>query len=86
MYEYNEEVRKIEIKLPEIIRKGCTGPAVKDWQALLLAEGYKLPEYGIDGDFGDETDKATRKWQYDVRLEVDGVVGPLSWERRLNDI
>lgn len=86
MYDYAEEVRKIEVKLPETIRKGCTGPAVKDWQALLLAEGYELPEYGIDGDFGDETDKATRKWQYDVKLEVDGIVGPLSWERRLNDI
>lgn len=86
MYDYEGTDKKLTITQPPTIRKGSTGSAVKDWQALLLAEGYALPKYGIDGDFGSETDKATREWQKDVKIEVDGIVGPISWEVRLNEL
>lgn len=84
MYQYNDEGKKIEIMEPPTIRTGCTGPAVKDWQALLISAGYKLPRYGIDGDFGEETAKATRALQLEYDLVQDAIVGPATWKERLN--
>jgi len=50
-------------------------------QSSLLKLGYKLPKYGVDGDFGTETYDAVIKFQKDNRLEVDGIVGPKTWEK-----
>lgn len=48
-------------------------------QQRLLDLGYKLPQYGADGAFGQETERAIRTFQRRNRLEVDGVVGPVTW-------
>lgn len=61
------------------LRKGSKGQAVKDLQNMLIKHGYSLPRYGADGDFGSETDAAVRAYQRDHKLEVDGIVGPLTW-------
>jgi hypothetical protein len=44
------------------------------WQSILWADGY-LPESGIDGIFGDQTDAATKNWQRGRGLSPDGSVG-----------
>lgn len=55
------------------------GNAVEMLQTMLIRQGYELPEYGIDGDFGEETEKAVMEYQGDHRLDVDGVVGAQTW-------
>ena len=47
------------------LKKGCEGDDVKALQLALLAQGYPLPKYGADGDFGAETQKAVKAWQKD---------------------
>ena len=49
-------------------------------QQLLMDAGEKLPLYGADGDFGDETENAVRSFQESQNLTVDGIVGPNTWE------
>ena len=66
------------VRLP-LLRNGSLSAAVKNMQLLLLAKGYKLPEYGADGDFGDETDKALRAFQKANGLEIDGKCGVNTW-------
>ena len=44
-------------------------------QKNLMALGYDLGVWGADGDFGEDTLKAVKKFQSDNNLEVDGVVG-----------
>jgi peptidoglycan hydrolase-like protein with peptidoglycan-binding domain len=57
------------------------GDAVKTWQGHLIAAGYGqlLEPWGADGDFGAATDAATRRYQADRELVVDGIVGPMTW-------
>ncbi|WP_077623853.1 peptidoglycan-binding protein [Sediminibacillus massiliensis] len=55
---------------------GDSGPEVEAFQKRLLDLGYKLPKYGADGNFGDETEDAVRQFQEDREIEVDGFVGP----------
>ncbi|MBV2364351.1 N-acetylmuramoyl-L-alanine amidase [Streptomonospora nanhaiensis] len=40
------------------LRKGDTGERVKYLQVILMKAGFDLPEYGADGHYGDETEKA----------------------------
>lgn len=61
------------------IRKGDKGPVVKYAQQLLLERGYKLPKYGADGDFGNETAAAVKAFQKDWGLKQDGIIGPKTW-------
>lgn len=65
-------------KLP-YLKKGSKGEYVKLAQEKLLAKGQKLPKYGADGDFWKETDKAVRAFQKANHLEVDGVIGVMTW-------
>ena len=59
-----------------ILRKGSTGPEVKSLQKKLLQIGYYLSSYGADGDYGDATVTAVRKFQKDNSLAIDGEAGP----------
>ena len=59
-----------------ILRKGSAGPEVKSLQKKLLQIGYYLDSYGADGDYGDATVTAVRKFQKDNSLAVDGEAGP----------
>ena len=59
-----------------ILRKGSTEPEVKSLQKKLLQIGYYLGSYGADGDYGDATVTAVRKFQKDNSLAVDGEAGP----------
>ena len=61
------------------LKKGSKGAQVKTLQNLLISHGYKLPKYGADGDYGDETVKAVKAFQKDNGLTVDGIVGAKTW-------
>lgn len=70
--------KTVKIEL-DVLRKGSKGEQVETLQILLKAKGYDLGKYGVDKDFGGDTDKAVRKYQEDNGLEVDGVVGENTW-------
>lgn len=76
--------RTVTIKTPkrvehDTVRIGSKGSEVKTMQRLLMEQGYELPIYGADGDFGNETRKAVKAFQAANGLSVDGVCGPLTW-------
>jgi peptidoglycan hydrolase-like protein with peptidoglycan-binding domain len=54
------------------LAKKANGPAVEKMQEALQTAGYKLPKYGADGKFGDETVKALKKFQTDHCLKDTG--------------
>jgi len=62
-----------------LLKNGDSGPAVKRMQERLLVHGFKLPQFGADGDFGDETEKAVIAFQTARKLEVDGICGDQTW-------
>jgi len=59
------------------LKKGAKGQAVKDLQEALKALG--LTPGTIDGVFGKKTEDAVKAFQKLKGLEVDGVVGPITW-------
>lgn len=61
------------MKIKRDLKKGMKGDDVKRLQEELKALGYDPGP--IDGDFGDKTEKAVRKFQEEKGLTVDGVVG-----------
>lgn len=69
---------KITIDEPPKIKKGSKGQAVKVWQTLMKVD--------VDGTFGTKTDKATRTFQKNKKLTVDGIVGPQTWAAGLNTL
>ncbi len=62
-----------------------TGPYVSSMQQRLLIHGIKLPRYGVDGDFGRETETAVKQFQGLHGLTVDGVCGPWTWAALLKE-
>lgn len=75
------------------VAKGNKNSDVKTWQALMKGWGYlvknKKTSYGtvttdtIDGDFGNSTLYATKQFQKDKGLDVDGIAGVNSWSTAL---
>lgn len=61
------------------IKKGDKGADVMHLQTRLASLGYTVGK--IDGIFGKNTESAVRQFQTDNGLEVDGIIGPLSWEK-----
>ncbi|NES79857.1 MULTISPECIES: peptidoglycan-binding protein [Okeania] len=65
-----------EALLPPTIRQGSSGDDVERLQIILNEMGYSLVGDGI---FGSNTEAAVKEFQKNSRLEVDGIVGPLTW-------
>lgn len=65
------------------LRRGSKGPEVREMQQLLIEHGEALPRYGVDGDFGRETEAAVKNFQMAHRLVVDGICGPRTWKELL---
>lgn len=61
------------------IKRGSKGNLVRIAQQKLIAKGYKLPKYGVDGSFGGETEQAVRQLQKDAGLTADGIIGKYTW-------
>lgn len=56
---------------------GSRGAAVGELQTLLNALGYVAGP--VDGIFGEQTLNALMNFQHDSGLDMDGIVGPLTW-------
>ncbi|MFC1824195.1 M15 family metallopeptidase [Thermodesulfobacteriota bacterium] len=67
----------------QVIRQGSSGEAVRQWQLLLIGEGF-LKEVA-DGIFGPVTDAATRNYQKARGLTADGVVGSKTYAQAINE-
>jgi hypothetical protein len=64
-----------------LMRKGWMNSAgVKKVQDRLNALGYK-PVLVEDGDFGAKTEVAVKWFQRRSKIQVDGIVGPITWGR-----
>ena len=59
-----------------ILKNGMAGDDVKELQSALILLGYSCGSYGADGDFGDCTEMAVRKFQQEHNCDVDGEAGP----------
>ena len=70
---------KLGDKMPTI-QRGNKGSRVRMLQGLLLAWGHSLK---IDGIFGPNTEKAVRSFQGKYAKPVDGIVGPITWNKLL---
>lgn len=69
-------VKEEPVATVKTLKKGSKGEAVKKLQQRLLDLGYKLPKYGADGDYGNETEAAVKAFQKDWGIKQDGIAGP----------
>jgi len=61
-----------------VLRRGDDGDGVAQLQQALLDEGFDPGP--VDGVFEDGTEQAVLDFQADRELDVDGVVGPATWD------
>jgi peptidoglycan hydrolase-like protein with peptidoglycan-binding domain len=61
-----------------VLKKGSKGLPVRRLQSRMTAYNYDTG--GVDGRFGAKTEKAVRELQEQAALDVDGIVGPATWE------
>jgi uncharacterized protein (TIGR02594 family) len=62
-----------------VLRSGSQGPHVRKLQLLLNSSLVPSPKLTIDGDFGDRTEQAVRRFQQMRGLPQDGIVGQVTW-------
>lgn len=70
------------VELP-LLAYGSKGRTVHAMQSILIGDGYKCGWWGADGDFGDSTLKALKKFQTTFGLKVDGECGGETWKALL---
>lgn len=71
------EAVSVDYKLGDrILKNGMDGDDVKELQTMLISLDYDCGIWGADGEFGDATEQAVRKFQTDHGCAVDGKVGP----------
>ena len=74
----------VQLRELPLLRRGSRGDAVRAAQYLLLCRGMKLPKYGADGDYGQETEDAVKEFQRLKGLDADGECGSLTWAALTN--
>ena len=74
--------KTVSVKVRQL-SKGMDGNDVKTLQAALIANGFSCGTSGADGDFGNATAAALRKFQSKYRLVVDGIAGNATWSKLL---
>lgn len=78
-----DATRQLQAVMLPILRRGMKGKDVLALQYLLSAYGYKLPKYGADGEFGEETEQALIAFQKHNGLEADGECGAKTYTKLL---
>lgn len=63
------------------VRKGDRGPIVKEIQQRLLKLGFNIGPTHADGNFGQKTEEAVKKFQARYGLKVTGVVDRKTYEK-----
>ncbi|NEP07521.1 MAG: peptidoglycan-binding protein [Okeania sp. SIO2G4] len=63
--------------LPPTIGRGSSGDDVKRLQITMNETNYGT--LVVDGIFGSNTEAYVKAFQTEMSLEVDGIVGPLTW-------
>ena len=58
----------------QVLKSGSTGPEVEAWENFLVGQGFYWLE--VNQVWNDETSQATRVFQKEQNLDVDGEVGP----------
>ena len=80
MLGYGSDAAEKPAPVSPMLKKGMEGEAVKLMQQLLVKWNQKaLPKYGDDGEFGSETHTWVKNFQKARAIEVDGIVGPVTW-------
>lgn len=59
----------------KVLKKGASGPSVKELQKKLISLGYSCGKSGADGKFGNDTLAAVKAFQKAHNLPADGIVG-----------
>ncbi|WP_171117600.1 MULTISPECIES: serine/threonine-protein kinase [Streptomyces] len=62
-----------------LTRYGDKNSRVTQVQCMLVKRGYSVGNAGVDGQFGDGTRAAVKKFQSAKGLDVDGIVGANTW-------
>ncbi|MFD1044658.1 peptidoglycan-binding protein, partial [Kibdelosporangium lantanae] len=63
------------------LKRGSTGPAVRDLQTRLNTSYPAYSHLAVDGTYGPATEQVVKEFQRRSGLTVDGVVGPHTWAR-----
>ena len=66
------------VKLP-VLKKGHKGDHVEALQILLIGRGYSCGKTGSDGDFGNATDQALRKYKAAKKLTANDTADAATW-------
>lgn len=61
-----------------VLKNGMSGEDVKELQLGLIKLGYDCGKWGADGEYGDATEMAVRRFQTQEDLAPDGEFGPLT--------
>jgi murein DD-endopeptidase MepM/ murein hydrolase activator NlpD len=73
---------------PPILSRGSIGKAVRELQRILTSTSLREDQrafnpLGIDGDFGENTEKAVIAFQTEQNLSVNGIVDEATWNTLL---
>ena len=77
-----------EVVLP-LLKRGDTGAAVRNAQALLISKGYPCGgrysggRENPDGDYGPTTENSVKNFQSNRKLQADGKIGGDTWKALL---
>lgn len=73
-------------KAHPLLQRGSKGPEVEELQHFLIGKGISCGRWGADGDFGEGTEAAVRRYQMKRLPRIirgvhqwDGIVGPNTW-------
>lgn len=58
-----------------MVRNFTVGEFARWVQERLIAKGYSLNEFGVDGRYGNESEKKVKEFQANCGIDVDGIVG-----------